>query len=106
MRVQQFVELLHRHVLRGAGEPVGELLVQPIGLDTLGDGGGGCEAFDERIEGALGVECQGIEMGGVIHHDPTWFGGEPVQSQRVFQAARRIDGDHRGAAGVLRGCQC
>ena len=100
--LQQLVQLLHRHVLGRAAELAGQLLIEAVGEDALGDRRARRDARDQVIEGALGVERQRLERRRRRRRARrARLARQLAEAERVLQAARRIDGDHRGGAAAL-----
>ncbi len=89
----QLVELLHRHVLLGARQHPGQVLVDPVGSDRLGLGLAARVALDEVVEGALGVEHHGVERAREAALDRRRRVGERPHAQRVGEPPGRVDSD-------------
>jgi hypothetical protein len=100
----QLAELLHRHVLLGAGERAGQRLVEGIGQDLLGLVGGRVR-LDDLVEGALHVEHHGVEAAAVGGVQAGYRAGGVVQlgqAQGLGQPPGRVDGQHDHAAARFR----
>ena len=95
--VDELVELLHRHVLLGARQRAGQVLVERLAEDRLRLLGRAGVALDEVVEGPLGVEHQGVEVAGPVARHFRGRVGQRLHAQGVGQAAGRVHGDHAGA---------
>jgi hypothetical protein len=104
VRPAQLPELLHRHVLLGAGEAGGQRLVERVGQDLRRPGRVGVR-LDDLVERALHVEHHRVQAAARLVVDPLDQPGgvvEGAQAHRLGQPAGRVDGQHADLAPALR----
>ena len=102
----QLTQLLHRHVLLGAGEGGAHGLVEGVGEDLRAPRRVGVREHD-LVEGALHVQHHGVQLAAAgLDVDPLDPAGGVVQlgqAERLGQPAGRVDGEHHRAPAVPLG---